>query len=238
MKAFKKRLLPIALLMAALTLITACGSISQETAEDLLSVAGEILTNTLEEAVSDGSAAEEETAAQAVASEEDEDASDDLSKAASADTAEAEPATKEAEETAQAKATEEAFSASETASAKEEPAVVYGQSYLDKDSVALYLYTYGELPPNYLTKSEAETLGWVASKKNLWNVTDHGAIGGDRFGNYEKLLPVVKGRTYYECDVNYDGGYRNGERLIFSNDGAIYYTNDHYASFTLLYGEE
>ena len=69
-------------------------------------------------------------------------------------------------------------------------------------------------------------------------VTDHGVIGGDRFGNYEGQLPKKKNRKYYECDVNYDGGHRGAERLIYSSDGLIYYTGDHYETFTLLYGEE
>jgi guanyl-specific ribonuclease Sa len=63
-------------------------------------------------------------------------------------------------------------------------------------------------------------------------------IGGDRFGNREGLLPESDGRKYFECDVAYEGGYRGAERLVYSNDGLIYYTPDHYESFTLLYGEE
>ena len=58
------------------------------------------------------------------------------------------------------------------------------------------------------------------------------SIGGNRFGNYEGLLPEAKGRKYTECDINYEGGYRNGERIVFSNDGLIFYTNDHYQTFT------
>ena len=64
------------------------------------------------------------------------------------------------------------------------------------------------------------------------------SIGGDRFGNREGLLPTKKGRKYYECDIDFDGGYRNGKRIVYSNDGLIYYTGDHYESFQLLYGEE
>lgn len=110
--------------------------------------------------------------------------------------------------------------------------------YYSKEDVALYIYQYKELPCNYLTKKEAEKMGWVSSKGNLWKVTDKMVIGGDRFGNYEGLLPSKKGRTYTECDVNYNGGHRGSERIIFSNDGLIYYTGDHYNTFELLYGEE
>lgn len=109
-------------------------------------------------------------------------------------------------------------------------------SYLSRDDVALYIHTYGKLPNNFLTKNEAEILGWESSKGNLWVVCPGCAIGGDRFRNYEGQLPDADGRIYYECDVNYSGGYRGAERIVFSNDGLIYYTADHYESFTLLYG--
>ncbi|MCK9253846.1 MAG: ribonuclease, partial [Clostridiales bacterium] len=78
-------------------------------------------------------------------------------------------------------------------------------------------------------------LGWDASRGNLWEVTDRMSIGGDRFGNREGLLPDQEGRVWYECDVNYNGGYRGAERLVYSNDGLIYYTDDHYQSFTRMY---
>lgn len=110
--------------------------------------------------------------------------------------------------------------------------------YTSKEDVALYLHIYGHLPDNYLTKSEAKDLGWVASEGNLWDVTDHMSIGGDSFGNREGKLPKKKGRKYYECDIDYDGGTRNAKRIIYSNDGLIYYTGDHYNTFELLYGGE
>lgn len=114
--------------------------------------------------------------------------------------------------------------------------VTYGGSYSSRDEVALYLHLYGELPANYVTKDAARRLGWVASKGNLWQVTDHKSIGGDYFGNYEGLLPKASGRKYYECDIDYNGGSRNAKRIIYSNDGLVYYTEDHYKSFTKLYG--
>ncbi len=114
--------------------------------------------------------------------------------------------------------------------------VVHGEAYYTVEDVAYYLYTYAELPPNYMTKKEAEKCGWISSEGNLWEVADGAVIGGDRFGNYEGLLP--KDASYTECDVNYEGGYRNGERLVFDDDGNIYYTSDHYASFEQLYSEE
>ncbi len=113
-----------------------------------------------------------------------------------------------------------------------ESTAIYGEDYYTPEDVALYLHLYQELPPNYLTKAEARDWGWENSEGNLWDVFPGGCIGGDRFGNYEGLLPDG---DWTECDVNYEGGYRNAERLVFNKDGAIYYTNDHYESFTQLY---
>ena len=103
--------------------------------------------------------------------------------------------------------------------------------YYSKEDVSLYIYTYGDLPDNYITKNEAYDLGWNSKEGNLWDVAEGMCIGGDRFGNYEGLLPKESGRQYYECDIDYNGGYRNEKRIIYSNDGLIYYTEDHYESF-------
>ena len=112
------------------------------------------------------------------------------------------------------------------------------ENYTSKEEVAAYIYTYGHLPDNFITKKEAKELGWVSKEGNLAEVAPGMSIGGDYFGNYEELLPIEEGRDYYECDINSDGGYRGAERIVFSNDGLIYYTEDHYESFELLYGEE
>ena len=106
--------------------------------------------------------------------------------------------------------------------------------YYSRDDVALYLHTYNHLPTNYLTKNEAEALGWNNKEGNLWDVADGCCIGGNRFGNYEGKLPEKSGRTWHECDVNYQGGYRGSDRLLYSTDGLIYYTEDHYNTFTQL----
>ena len=110
--------------------------------------------------------------------------------------------------------------------------------YTSKEDVSLYLHTFEELPHNYITKKEARDLGWLPHKGNLWDVSDRMSIGGDYFGNREGLLPNEKGRQYHEADINYQGGRRGKERLVYSNDGLIYYTDDHYDSYTQLYGEE
>lgn len=104
-------------------------------------------------------------------------------------------------------------------------------SYTSKEDVALYIRTYGELPDNFITKKEAEKLGWDSSKGNLWDVAPGKSIGGSHYGNYEESLPDKKGRTYKECDIDYEGGYRGAKRIIYSNDGLIFYTEDHYKTF-------
>lgn len=110
--------------------------------------------------------------------------------------------------------------------------------FTTKDEVARYILTYKKLPDNYITKAEAMELGWIASEGNLWEVTDRKSIGGDRFYNREGILPKKEGRIYFEADINYEGGYRGPERIVYSNDDLIYYTDDHYDTFTLLYGDE
>lgn len=117
------------------------------------------------------------------------------------------------------------------------PSLEADGTYDSKEEVALYLYTYGELPDNYITKDEARDLGWEGG-----SVEDYApgmCIGGDRFSNREGLLPREKGRTYTECDIDTLGETTRGsKRLVYSNDGLIYYTDDHYESFELLYDGE
>lgn len=111
-------------------------------------------------------------------------------------------------------------------------------TYSSKEEVATYIHEFGHLPSNFITKKEAQELGWDNKEGNLWEVAPGKSIGGDKFGNREGLLPEKTGRKYYECDIDFEGGFRNGKRIVFSDDGLIYYTEDHYESFELLYGEE
>ena len=127
---------------------------------------------------------------------------------------------------------------SESVTDLSEPDLDEDGHYTTKEDVALYLYLYQHLPENFITKNEAKKLGWVSNEGNLGDVAPGMSIGGDKFGNREGLLPKKDGRQYYECDINSDGGYRGAERIVYSNDGLIYYTGDHYESFELLYGEE
>ena len=110
--------------------------------------------------------------------------------------------------------------------------------YTSKEDVALYLHTYGKLPSNFISKKEAEELGWKQTDGEagqLHVVAPGMSIGGSSFGNREGLLPTKKGRKYYECDINYVKGSRGAERIVYSNDGLIFYTGDHYESFEQLY---
>ena len=109
-----------------------------------------------------------------------------------------------------------------------------GGSYTSAEDVAADLVTDGPLPGNFITKKEARALGWEGG--SLEPYAPGCCIGGDRFGNYEGTLPEG---DYHECDIDTLGADRRGaKRLVYSDDGRIYYTEDHYESFTLLYGEE
>ncbi len=110
-------------------------------------------------------------------------------------------------------------------------------TYDDKDHVALYIHAFGRLPSNYITKKQAREKGW--SSGSLEPYFPGCCIGGDQFGNNEGLLPKKKGRKYYECDIGTIGKKSRGEkRIVFSNDGLVYYTSDHYESYELLYEGE
>lgn len=118
----------------------------------------------------------------------------------------------------------------------EPPKIDENGVFTSKDDVALYIHTYGKLPKNFITKSQAQKAGWegggLDSVKSLYGK----CIGGDTFGNREKLLPTKSGRKYYECDIDtLHAKSRGAKRIVFSNDGLIYYTDDHYETFTKLY---
>lgn len=120
----------------------------------------------------------------------------------------------------------------ETAEAPEESVPDENGSYSSKEDVALYLHTYGKLPSNYITKKEAQKLGWQGG--SLEDYAPGKCIGGDRFGNYEGVLPDEG--SYHECDIDTLGKSERGpKRIVYSDDGRIYYTEDHYETFEQLY---
>jgi len=94
-----------------------------------------------------------------------------------------------------------------------------------------WLKNYGKLPVDYVTKDTAERAGWIPREGNLDRVLPGKIVGGDEYSNRDGHLPSAAGRTLYEADINYDGGFRGIERVLFSNDGLIFVTYDHYESF-------
>ena len=116
-----------------------------------------------------------------------------------------------------------------------QPSISEDGEYTDKESVALYVHRYGHVPSNYVSKTKARNAGWISEQGNLWDVLPGKSIGGSRFDDDEDQLPDAPGRTWTECDIGYSGGRRGPERMIFSNDGLIYYTPDHYRHFERLY---
>jgi len=121
--------------------------------------------------------------------------------------------------------------------AEQGPRIVEDGSYNSKEDVALYIQSFNHLPSNYITKKQASALGWQGG--SLEEFAPGKSIGGDRFGNYEKKLPDKQGRNYTECDIDTLGKKSRGtKRIIFSNDGLIFYTDNHYESFEKLFGTE
>jgi len=98
--------------------------------------------------------------------------------------------------------------------------------------VADYIKKNNRLPNNFITKRDAKKMGWNPSKGNLWAVAPGKSIGGDVFHNREKKLPGKKGRIWYEADIHYQGGKRGKDRILFSSDGLIYKTEDHYRTYS------
>ncbi|MBQ7646637.1 MAG: ribonuclease [Clostridia bacterium] len=143
----------------------------------------------------------------------------------------------ETEESTTAQVPDETTTASTTkateASTEPDPGISEDGSYTSKEDVALYIHTFGKLPGNFITKKQARKLGW--SGGDLSKYAPGKSIGGDVFSNREGKLPKQKGRTWYECDIGYNGGSRNAKRIVFSDDGLVYYTGDHYKTYTQLY---
>ena len=105
----------------------------------------------------------------------------------------------------------------------------------EAQKLADYIFEHGELPENFITKKEAQARGWQDQYRYVGDIEPGLCIGGDYFGNYERKLPVVKGRKYYEADCFYQGGPRNEYRIIYSTDGHVWFTGDHYETFVELF---
>lgn len=131
---------------------------------------------------------------------------------------------------------EDATAEVSAAIATDNPSVDEDGIYTSKEDVAAYILAYNKLPSNFITKKAAKKLGWPGG--SLEEYAPGKCIGGDYFANYEGLLPEKEGREYHECDIDTLGKSKRGaKRIIYSNDGLIYYTDDHYESFELLAGE-
>lgn len=142
------------------------------------------------------------------------------------DTAQA-PAKATVETAANEEAVQAAAKTPEQAPAK---AIAEDGAYYSKNEVALYIHTYGHLPKNFITKKQAQALGWSGGP--LEPYAPGKSIGGDHFGNYEHRLPKA---NYHECDIDTKGRSRGAKRIIYSSTRRIYYTADHYQTFEQLY---
>lgn len=109
--------------------------------------------------------------------------------------------------------------------------------YTSRDEVAKFICENGHLPSNYVSKSEGKRLyeaktGNTFTKWNFNPLTTLGVmIGGDDFQNREGRLPPG---DYREADVDYFAENRGTKRLVYTSGCIIYYTSDHYGSFTKL----
>lgn len=111
-------------------------------------------------------------------------------------------------------------------------AIEAGFATLDgADGADWQLKTVQHLPDYYLTKEEAEAIGWIRRKGNLNKVAQGKMIGGDRYFNKNGHLPSDLGRTWFEADIEYETSYRGDNRILYSNDGLIFVTYDHYLTY-------
>lgn len=118
-------------------------------------------------------------------------------------------------------------------------AVVIGTSTIEREAGAdNCIYSFNRLPNKYITKKVAHTMGWNSILGNWRKKIPDAVIGGDIYNNYNKKLPTISGRIWYEADINYNGGYRNSHRIVYSNDGLMFVTYDHYNTFYELIQKE
>ena len=111
-------------------------------------------------------------------------------------------------------------------------AVASGYATMEGTAGADYwLKNYQRLPDNYISKEEALASGWIPKEGNLDDIFPGKVIGGSVYYNRNGHLPSAAGRVWYEADIHYAGDFRGAERILYSNDGLIFVTYDHYESF-------
>lgn len=88
----------------------------------------------------------------------------------------------------------------------------------------------GILPDYYISWEDILALGW---KEGKWpsNFAPGKMITHGTYQNRNEHLPQSPGRIWYEADINYKTGKRNTQRVLWSNDGLIFVTYDHYETF-------
>lgn len=235
-KYILKRILGILLIGVMLLGIAACGKKGKKTeasTETINVVTTEAVSEAASDSVTEATTAENSgTTTEAVTEKKTESTTEAVAEKTTEVTTET--VTENKTEEATEEVTEEA-SEEKTELTSEEALLDKDGEYTSKEDVALYIHQYGELPSNFITKKEAKKLGW--SGGSLEEYAPGKSIGGDTFGNREGVLPEYG--TYHECDIDTKGKKKRGaKRIVYSDDGRVYYTDDHYETFELLYGEE
>jgi len=235
-KYILKRILGILLIGVMLLGIAACGKKGKKTeasTETINVVTTEAVSEAASDSVTEATTAENSgKTTEAVTEKKTESTTEAVAEKTTEVTPEA--VTENKTEEATEEVTEEA-SEEKTELTSEEALIDKDGEYTSKEDVALYIHQYGELPSNFITKKEAKKLGW--SGGSLEEYAPGKSIGGDTFGNREGVLPEYG--TYHECDIDTKGKKKRGaKRIVYSDDGRVYYTDDHYETFELLYGEE
>ena len=229
-KRSRLKVLPLILIISMFLLFTGCQKkpVTQQPEQPGQTTATEQAATASTEQPTEASEASEATTLISLPTEE----SDTTATDAGAQNTSTDAASQDASQKAATAEKSDKSSASEAASQSPSDLIPEDGTYTTKEDVALYIHTYGKLPQNFITKKAAKKLGWQGG--SLEDYAPGKCIGGDYFGNYEGLLPEDK--EYHECDIGTLGKSKRGaKRIIYSDDGYIYYTGDHYESFELLY---
>ncbi|SEA07157.1 ribonuclease [Lachnospiraceae bacterium NK3A20] len=230
MKIIRKWLAPMLALMLSAQLLTGCASAMAPESGTAQTEATAAATSAEQESTLDDTASSAVTAAEEDSDSQEKTDSNDAAVDTENSKSEVAPTITPIRRRSNQNRTSSAQSKGNSVSKKGVTVEEDGE-YFTKDEVALYIYTYGRLPENFITKKQARKLGWEGGA--LEPYAPGKAIGGDYYGNYEGVLP--DGPDYHECDIDTKGRKRGAKRIVYSDDGKIYYTDDHYESFTLLY---